>query len=157
MNSQFLTTVMCSFPILVGVIAIIFFSKADTEKRIRNALWWSISAISIPWLFFVWQSEVEMPQDVRVFGWSLLVYLPVWLLALILVHKGERYKKVSWLLLLIGMLPAFSYMLSDSLGVMTNRFATHEMKLIVSASVVGIFWVLGLQARDFEITLFRGK
>ncbi len=156
-NNQFLTTTMCSFPILAGVMAAIFFSKADTEKRIRNALWWSISAISIPWLSFVWQSEVKTPQDVRVFGWSLLIYLPIWLLALVLAYKGERYKKISQLLLLVAVLPILIYVFSDFLDVMTNRFSATQMKLIVSASIAGIFWVLGLWARDYEIILSRDR
>ncbi|MFT3890766.1 MAG: hypothetical protein QM730_03960 [Anaerolineales bacterium] len=136
-------------------MAFLLFSKSNFEKRIRNVLWWFISALSLPWLFYVWRSMSETPNDIRVVGWSLLISAPIWFMWLVLVNRGEKYTKISRLLLLACVLPIYAYAISDSTHVLTGLFATREMELFVYTSMFGMFLILGMWVRDYQIVLFR--
>jgi hypothetical protein len=157
MSSQFLATIACAFPIVVAMIAFIVFSKGNHEKRGRKTIYWLISALSIPWLLSVWQSKVETPDDLRVFGWSLIITLPIWLTWRVLVNMRGKYKKLIRLLLFIGILPICLYVIIYSLNVMPPLPGTREVELFGSTSMFGLFLILGLWVRDYEVAPFRDK
>ena len=157
MNNQLLTTGMCGFPILAGAIAYILSSKGDSEKRIRNMLWWSISAISVPWLFYLWRSMSDNLNDVKIIGWSLLVCVPIWLTWLILFNKGEKYTKASRVVLLVCVLPLYAYVFRNLFTFLSKFFAMREVELFVYTSMFGMFLILGIWVRDYKVILFRDK
>jgi hypothetical protein len=133
-------------------MAFIIFSKRDGETRIKNALGWLVAAISLPWLFWVWQS-VKSPNENRAFWWAIAIYLPLWAVLVGLENDKKKHRRASNILASFIIVPWAVYAFSDILKIYSEWFASRNVELIIYAAGFGVFWILGLRVRDFEINL----
>jgi hypothetical protein len=145
--------------LLIGVLVAIFLPRKADETRLENFLMGFIASLSIPWLYFSWNYLVKTPGDARIFLTAFVIYLFIWTASLFLIAKGEKYLKVLRVFGLMAMAPMYVHLFRGLLDKVfqITWFSSHQMELMIDASLFGIFWITGLWIKKNDFVFFKDR